>query len=361
LNRATSLYLDIIRPIAALVVLLSHISYADLSGGQLRLFASAGVQAVDVFFVLSGLVIAHVCATREQDFRGYLVSRAARIYSVALPALLLTAVSDKIGQAINATRYQSGFQELTLGLVARSALFLGEQWNAHRFPGDDSPYWSLGFEVWYYIAFGAFLFAPKRWRWASTLAVLAFIGPKVALMYPAWLMGVASYRLCASARIRPALAWILLATPVLILAVYELLPHSPLQQFSEVSLNLDRLESAGQDYLIAALVSAHIIGFASLSSTFAPLLERSARTIRWIAGATFSLYLAHLPVMRLMSAVSPWPKSSSLTLALLLIATPAICLLFAEISERRKESWREAISIALRSIESPLMRWRRTG
>jgi peptidoglycan/LPS O-acetylase OafA/YrhL len=191
--------------------------------------------------------------------------------------------------------------------------------------------------------------------------VLAFIGPKVALMYPVWLMGVASYRLCASQRIRPALGWILFAAPVIILAVYEFLPHSPLQQFTEVSLTLDRLRSTGQDYLIGALFSAHIMGFAALSSTFGPWLEPRARAIRWIAGATFSLYLAHLPIMHLLAAASPWPKSSPFTLALLLIATPAGCLLFAEISERRKEVWRQAIAAALRTLETPLMGWRRTG
>jgi peptidoglycan/LPS O-acetylase OafA/YrhL len=73
---------------------------------------------------------------------------------------------------------------------------LGEQWNAHRFPGSNSPYWSLGFEVWYYIAFGGFVFSPHRWRWIVVSIVLVFIGPKVTLMFPVWLMGVATYRVC---------------------------------------------------------------------------------------------------------------------------------------------------------------------
>jgi peptidoglycan/LPS O-acetylase OafA/YrhL len=361
LNRATSLYLDVIRPTAALVVLLSHVSQSSLSGGQLKLFASAGVQAVDVFFVLSGFVIAHVCATREREPRAYLVSRAARIYSVAIPTLVLTAVADRIGQSIDTAPYQSAFQELTPGLIARSALFLGEQWNAHRFPGSDGPYWSLGFEVWYYVAFGLLVFTPSPWRWAAMLLALAFIGPKVALMYPVWLMGVASYRLCAAQRLRPAAGWLLFAAPIFALALYEFLPHSPLQQFSRVSLSPERLWSAGQDYLIAVLFCAHIVGFASISPALAPWLERRARLIRWTAGATFSLYLAHVPFMHLLAAASPWPKSSPLTLALLLVATPAACLLFAECSERRKKSWRGAIAGGLRVLEAPLVNWRRTG
>ena len=106
MNRTTSLYLDMIRPIAALVVLLSHVSYQNLSGGQLKFMASTGVQAVDIFFVLSGFVIAHVYATREHDFRDYAISRAARIYSVALPALILTAIVDAIGIRENTATYR---------------------------------------------------------------------------------------------------------------------------------------------------------------------------------------------------------------------------------------------------------------
>ena len=361
LNRATSLYLDLVRPMAAMIVLFSHISQHGLTGGQLQVFAYTGVEAVDVFFVLSGFVIAHVHATREADWRAFAISRAARIYSVAIPALVLTVLVDKIGQSVDMTPYQSGFQAFTPGLLIRSLLFLGEQWNAHRFPGSDGPYWSLGFEVWYYVAFGAFVFAPGRWRWPATIGVLAFIGPKVALMFPAWLLGVASYRLCASGRIRPGLGWFLLVAPIVALAAYEYAPHSRLQQFSELSFSADRLDRLARDYLIAVLFSSHIVGFAAVSPRLAPWLERHARGIRWIAGATFSLYLAHLPIMHLLAALSPWPKSSVLTLCLLLVATPALCLLFAEFSERRKEAWRRAATAALRAVESLLSALRRLG
>jgi peptidoglycan/LPS O-acetylase OafA/YrhL len=343
LNRSTSLYLDLVRPAAALVVLLSHVSFEGLSGGQLRFMGSTGVQAVYVFFVLSGFVIAHVCATREQDVRTYVVSRAARIYSVAIPALILTAVVDYIGLRENPATYQLAFQPFSPGLLIRCVFFLGEQWNAHRYPGSDGPYWSLGFEVWYYAAFGAFMFTPRRWRWAAAAAMLVFIGPKVALMFPVWLMGVATYRFCATQRLSPTIGWALFSVPIAMLAGYEALPHFPLQQFASVTFEPGRLWSTCQDYFIGALFSIHLIGFVSVSGTFSVWLARYALQIRWIAGATFSLYLAHLPIMHLLSAYSPWPKSSPWTLALLVTATPAACFVFAEVSERQKEIWRRVI------------------
>ena len=348
MNRTTSLYLDMLRPIAAFVVLLSHVSYPNLSGGQLSFMASTGVQAVDIFFVLSGFVIAHVCSTREHDLHDYAISRAARIYSVALPALILTAIVDAIGVRIDAATYQNTYQQLSPGLLIRSVLFVGEQWNAHRFPGSNGPYWSLGFEVWYYVAFGAFLFAPHRWRWVAPLLVLAFIGPKVAVMFPAWLMGVAVYRFCTSRSLPNVVGWAFLTIPLLGIGGYQMLHHSSLQQFTNFTLGWDRLESTGQDYFISAMFSAHLIGFTSVSATFAPWFERHSRAIRWIAGATFSLYLTHLPIMHLLAAVSPWAKSSVWTLCLLLTITPMACLAFAEVSERKKVMWHAIIVSLLR-------------
>ena len=100
----------------------------------------------------------------------------------------------------------------------------------------------------------------------------------------------------------PALifGWLLLIAPLVILTVYEVLPHSPLQPFLSLSFDPARLESTAQDYFLAALFSVHLIGLSAVSSTFAPWLERYSRSIRWIAGATFSLYLGasahHAPV-----------------------------------------------------------------
>ena len=344
MNRSTSTYLDIIRPLAAIMVMLSHISYAGLTMGQMAFMRSVGVQAVDIFFVLSGFVIAHVCATTEQDARGYFISRAARIYSVAIPALVLTYALDAVGIRLDPSTYASNYQAFSPGLVVRSVLFIGEQWNAHRFPGSDGPYWSLGFEVWYYVAFGAYVLAPARIRWWAMAAVLVFIGPKVTLMFPAWLMGVACHRICQGQPLGKTPGWLLFGSSFLLLAGYQFLPHSPLQQFTSVSLTPERLLSTLQDYGLALAFSMNIIGFVAISAFFAPALARHAKSIRWIAGGTFTLYLMHLPIMFFLASLSPWPKSSPFTLALLLVATPIACMAFAEVSERRKTAWRKLIT-----------------
>jgi peptidoglycan/LPS O-acetylase OafA/YrhL len=174
-------------------------------------------------------------------------------------------------------------------------------------------------------------------------------------------MGVAAYHYCAVQRLSQKAGWALFTVPLVLAAAYQMAPHSPVQPFQNITLDPDRFWSLGQDYLLAVLFSAHLIGFVAVSSTFAPWLERNARFIRWIGGATFSIYLAHLPIMYFLAATSPWPNSSPSRLALLLGVTPLLCVAFAEISERRKGVWQRLIAGGLRLIEIPLQRWHRSA
>ena len=357
MNRTTSLYLDIVRPLAAVVVLLSHLAWPTIGGGHLTLFKGAGGQAVDVFFVLSGFVIAHVCATRETGARDYAVSRAVRIYSVAIPAFVITLLFDRVGSAIDPGLYANdGVQVLTAGVVIRCLLFLNEHWNTHRFPGSNGPFWSLGFEVWYYIAFGVFRFTPGRWRWPATALVLVFIGPKVAILFPVWLMGVATYHATARLRLPAWAGWPLLIGPVLLLTCYQFLPHPALQPFTPLTLDPVRLWSTVQDYGVGLLFCLNLVGVVAISGRLRPSLERHATMIRWVAGATFSLYLMHVPLLYLIRAASPWPAGSLATLAALLTLAPLGCLAIAELSERRKGVWRRTAELLMRRLGPPLPR-----
>ena len=66
-----------------------------------------GNDAVMVFFVLSGFVIAYVADKKERTPRDYFVSRFARLYSVVVPALLLTAIADFLGSHIDYNVYHT--------------------------------------------------------------------------------------------------------------------------------------------------------------------------------------------------------------------------------------------------------------
>ena len=356
MDRDTSLYLDVVRPLAAILVFLSHISMVT---GELDVFAPLGVKAVDVFFVLSGFVIAHVCATREDNWRIYLVSRAARIYSVALPAIIATFLLDKVGMHLSPDVYATHCQDFTAGPLLRSLSFLNEQWNTHRFPGSNSPYWSLGFEVWYYIAFGLLIFSPPKWRVPLATLSLVIVGPKVVMMFPCWLLGVVAYRACsANSRSGGVLPLLLFLSPIpLIIAGASLKTFTYIQPFMPLTLEGDRLLSLLEDYFIAAAFALNLIGFMKLSARYSSLLDRWKQSIRWIAGATFSIYLFHMPVMRFLVAISPFGIDSTETLLIAGLLTLPICFVFAEFSERRKESFRMAINTIL-DLPIRVLSWR---
>ena len=190
MNRETSIYLDLVRFIAALFVFFTHASWQQSSGGLLWQLGF-GREAVDVFFVLSGFVIGHVVETHERSPLAYAVARAARLYSVALPALALTFVLDRIGQPLRPDLYTVWCCDLAS--PARqyfgSLVFLNEIWSQHAPPGSALPYWSLGFEAWYYVAFGLAFFAPRPWNLIAAALVLLAVGPGIAVLFPLWLLG----------------------------------------------------------------------------------------------------------------------------------------------------------------------------
>ena len=100
MSLAVSVYLDLFRMAAALVVFLSHTTASHLTAFLVPEAESFGGEAVAAFFVLSGFVIGYVADTRENAPRLYAVSRLARVYSVALPAIIITLAFDAVGRAL---------------------------------------------------------------------------------------------------------------------------------------------------------------------------------------------------------------------------------------------------------------------
>ena len=107
MNKSVSLYLDLVRFLAAVIVVIVHANHERFTGGLPILWRLSGLgnDAVMVFFVLSGFVIAYVSDQKERSLEDYMVSRLARLYSVVVPALLLTVLLDWLGARIDPTLY----------------------------------------------------------------------------------------------------------------------------------------------------------------------------------------------------------------------------------------------------------------
>jgi peptidoglycan/LPS O-acetylase OafA/YrhL len=198
MNRQLSAYLDLVRVVCAVVVVLSHLGHGHLVGGYLWPFTFFGNEAVMAFFVLSGFVIAFVTDQREQTLAIYAAARLARLYSVILPAMLLTLVLDSVGQAINADSYlnshaASGGSAVSGYLL--SAVMLNKSWSLDQHFGSDGAYWSIPYEFWYYFIFGAVMLLKGWTRVVFTSIGLAIAGPKIVILLPVWMLGVGAYHL----------------------------------------------------------------------------------------------------------------------------------------------------------------------
>src|SRR5678810_815746 len=126
MDQGRSLFLDAARFVAACAVVLHH---AFSSGYLEPPIHVNGRTAVMVFFVISGFVIAYVSDTVERDYRSYVIARVSRIYSVAIPALLLTLLADSIGMRIDDSWYVAAAHEHILARLLISLIFMNESWN----------------------------------------------------------------------------------------------------------------------------------------------------------------------------------------------------------------------------------------
>ncbi len=326
-----SLYLDLVRFLAALAVVLYH------SWNQVfpdRPFKWPGHEAVVVFFVLSGYVIAHAATAPGMTLGLYLQHRIARIVPVAWAALLLVLAACLLrpGLAGNGAVWRDSLANALF--VAQSGPFALE---APLNP----PFWSLNYEVWYYAIFGAWLFVPARWRLAAVAAACLLAGPKILLLLPVWLLGVLLYRRMPAWP--PALAWACLLAS---LAAGALMTWLDLSDFLRARLYAAlpfawRAHYSTQflyDNLLGIVVAVHFAAVSSLGR-LPRIVARAARPIRWLAGCTFTLYVFHGPLMVLVRDVAgitaPGPFYAALALGVLVAA---------ELTERRVKWYRRRIA-----------------
>ena len=338
MTRSFSLYLDALRAAMALVVLLSHFAYPRFSDGdwiwvrELNL----GSDAVVVFFVLSGLVVAFAAETKDRGARQYAFARATRILSVALPALLLGFVLDRTGAAIAPANYANQFYfQMPLPEMLLRGLSFSNEWGwAPARLGTNGPYWSLSYEVGYYALFGVVLYASGYRRIALLCLGAVVLGPAILLLSPCWVAGVLLWRRREQiAGIPLARAWALALLPVgfYATALFVDLPtllKSWTTQWGAARLPLRFSDEFLWNWVLAAAVAMHLAGVMALARSDTVL---GGLVIRWLAGASFSIYLVHYPVLTFLDALLPAFGGRQLGL---LLGTLVVCLAFASVFER---------------------------
>ena len=350
MNKHFSLYLDLARFIAALLVVLTHCVQHGLfaSSAGLPLF---GREAVMVFFVLSGFVIAYSTSDRALTLKQYVVARSARIYSVAIPVVLLcfllAVLLADAAQLPPELTYQARKPYLYLPL---HFLFMGELWTLSETPPWLIQYWSLGYEVWYYVLFGVVFYLRGARRLLLGTLVLLVMGYKLWLLLPVWLAGVWLYKHQKDLPLsvtQARLGW--LAT-IVALCAYKYfgldvsLRALGIQIWPFPDLRLGNADRYLADYVVCMLV---VLNFALARQCALAGLQAVSVPIRTLAAYTFTLYLIHGPVIGMWTLFYPYRAGSALDLLLLAACIGLATWLAGFITEQRRDWYKDAFNALL--------------
>src|SRR5579863_8933339 len=329
-----SLYLDLIRFLAALGVLGGHLVSEPFTTEVLwPPLGAYSTASVTVFFVLSGYIIAYVTSTRERSAGAYAISRISRLYSVVLVGLVLTFACDRIGMRIDPGLYQRpnvlAKPESATGYLA-SLLFVNEYQVFHFggiAPGSNGPFWSLSFEASYYLIAGLVLFAPRWVGLLASLALLSVAGRTVAALLPVWALGFALYRWRARISLSPTTALVLMPLTALALLGSSHLRHRlPSLNFG-LAFPWDRSQrnrDLMSDYMVALIFAMHLAAAQRWLAQRANPGRMLSRIGHGLGTLTFPLYCTHFPALCLFRALSPWPMNSIANAVFLALAAIAL-------------------------------------
>ena len=203
-----SIYLDFVRGISAVLVVMEHLSSRLFVGfGNVEspnLFVQAlyllnilGGPAVIIFFVLSGLFISRsvlkAVYKNKWSWKTYLINRLSRLYIVLIPALILTFIFDRI--AVKFFDYQSYEHGLDNLIAFFGNIFFLQNISVGVY-GSNAPLWSLNYEFWYYMLFPLlFLLFCKQGKITKLICVLVAlliffnIGARMNSYFVIWLIG----------------------------------------------------------------------------------------------------------------------------------------------------------------------------
>lgn len=360
MNKEFSVYLDLCRFFAAITVVLSHlVQFGIATGGWTQFLPTSGRDAVIVFFLLSGLVIYHTVNKKTTSLTAFIAARATRIYSVAIPVVLITVCVDLIGLQFHPENYAGLYQYAKLYIyVPFHLLFLGELWTISEQPFTISPYWSLGFEVWYYALF-AVMYYYRGVKLAILFSLLfLFVGYKLWLLFPIWLSGIALLKLIEKRPLNKFSAWSFFLFPVISYILFKrsgldawLIAIGP-EIWPFTRFPLGSAAKFLSDYFVCTLFFTHLYGarFIDLSG-----LIPFRRVIVLLASYTFTLYLSHAPVMQTIHHNLNIDASLVSTSVYVILAVAAVTWSIGMLTEQRKHLFlpltATAISLLKKLIE----------
>jgi peptidoglycan/LPS O-acetylase OafA/YrhL len=343
------------------MVAFGHLTQHYFSNGW-RDFTDPAVEAVGVFFVLSGFVIRYVTRLKYARIGEYWIDRASRIYSVIIPAILFTLLADWVAMHANPGFYAAYWGQFTDHFESRllqNLLFTSQFWLRRTQLFSNSPLWSLSYEWLYYAIYGCAFYLRGAWRWIAAIGLVALGGPHIAFLFPLWVLGCALYELYEWLVSPRRAAWfrrVGVHAGFAIVALTGLLLHPVARLLSVVVKAIDYL-ALRSHHVHTDVFSMMLIYYrVSIPAAFLMLWllvavhglkvearSRWVRSIRILAEGTFPLYVIHFPLYVLVASVIPYDHGNPVAKIALLLAAIAFGVLLAFPTNRLKDAMRNRL------------------
>jgi len=356
MNKTMSIYLDLMRFLAAFIVFIAHANHDRFTGGLpvLWRFSNLGSDAVIAFFVLSGFVIAHVANGKEKTPDDFFISRFARLYSVVLPALILTIILDAIGSQFAHHELFESWGYTAEDPVARTLanlFFVNQLWFLDVRAFSNLPFWSIGYEFWYYVLFAVSFYFQGLSRNLWLILISALVGPKILLLLPVWWMGVLVYKITSEKLVSEWFGWFAFSTSLVLFCLYKASGGGEyISEYTQKFLGVELFNSLtwSRDflsfYVVGFLVSLSFVGFEAVSHRFAIVLAFLSEPIRYLASYTFALYLFHYPLLQFFAALTYEESVQKTEPMLVVFGTIVSIWLLGGVSEKQKRRYRKVIT-----------------
>lgn len=350
-----SAYLDFLRFTAAFSVLLGHMDQDGFQTAKWLPIAYLSHEAVIVFFVMSGFIIYSSTISRNHSWQQYVLARGGRIYSVAVLAVLFSLwASSLVPQLIlDPEVIKKLYQPFDWWTLSSSLLFLNQSWGNTADLTVNGPYWSLCYEVWYYVLFGIFFFCPKPMRVWMLIVFGLCAGPSILALLPIWLMGawLASKMPTIPPSSELASGTIFICTFAFTLLIryfdIDITFRQILHQIIPGFWRLNASQRVVTDHLIGIAVVLNIYSFDGLNKRFKHFFLRFSNTLGTLAGFSFTLYLFHRPITQVLGKRFPNVEGSVAYSAAWVVGILLCCYLISWLTERQTHHWRRMIALLL--------------
>lgn len=360
--------LDIIRGLAALLVVLGHTRNfvgvslsADLTGAvwqkALLLPTSFAQESVALFFVLSGYLVGgqvlREVGLGRFGWRGYIAKRLSRLWTVLIPGILFTFLLDNLTMRVFQTVWSNLAGGPRDGVAAVCNVAFLQRTHCEPYGSNDS-LWSLSYEFWFYMLFagavvGAWGLLRREWTSAAIGVVVCIgtvlvFGPGLFTLIPSWLLGVVLALVHERWKVAGVPDWVPASNPRTVFVLFVI---------AAVGMSLSNLAAPPEwaRFIVVGLGCSPLI----LLSAVNPWGQTNRTTQRaaTLGAVSFSIYVFHLPIVKFLAGAfaltgGMGPLLNLVAVYVISLAAVALCVPIWFITERKTAVVRTKMLTVLR-------------